>query len=187
MRVITGKYGGRKFHPPQNIPTRPTTDFAKTGLFNILNNEFDFPEISYLDLFAGTGSLSYEMASRGCMDITCVDQNQKCAAFIEQTAKDWNIEGLKVFRSDVFTFIDRCQRKFDLVFAGPPYPLPNIDELPEIVLGKPLLNDDGIFVLETSPNHRYDTNPMFFQKRNYGDTNFHFFRFKTSGELRVES
>lgn len=178
MRVITGKYGGRKFHPPQNIPTRPTTDFAKSGLFNILNNEFDFPEISYLDLFAGTGSLSYEMASRGCTDITCVDQNQKCAAFIEQTAKDWNIQGLKVFRSDVFTFIERCNRTFDFVFAGPPYPLPNIDDLPEIVLSKPLLNEGGVFVLETSPKHAYDAHPMFYDKRHYGDTNFHFFRYK---------
>jgi len=176
MRVITGRLGGRRFHPPDNIPTRPTTDIAKTGLFNILNNEFDFPEISYLDLFAGTGSLCYEMSSRGCNDITAVDQNQKCAAFIEKTAQDWKIEGLKVVRSDVFAYISRCARQFDLIFAGPPYPLENIDDIPNLIFEKKLLTETGWFVLETAPNHSYKDNPHFFRERNYGGTHFHFFR-----------
>lgn len=179
MRVITGRYGGRKFHPPDNIPTRPTTDVAKTGLFNILNNEFDFPEISYLDLFAGTGSLCYEIASRGCNDITAVDQNQKCAAFIEKTASEWKIEGLKVVRADVFTFIKNCSHQFDLIFAGPPYPLENIDELPIKIFEKNLLTETGWFVLETAPKHSYENHSMFFRERNYGGTHFHFFRHKS--------
>jgi 16S rRNA (guanine(966)-N(2))-methyltransferase RsmD len=180
MRVIAGRYGGRRFHPPDNIPTRPTTDFAKTGLFNILNNEFDFPEISCLDLFAGTGNLSFEMASRGSNDVVCVDQNQKCVAFIEKTAKEWNIEGLRAVRADAFAYVERCQRQFDIVLADPPYQMNGVDTLPDKVLSKPLLTETGWLVLETNPKLSFEHHPNFFHVRKYGTTHFHFFKLARS-------
>jgi 16S rRNA (guanine966-N2)-methyltransferase len=176
MRIVAGKYGGRKFHPPENIPTRPTTDFARTGLFNILNNEFDFPEISFLDLFAGTGAMSFEMASRGSTDITCVDQNVKCIGFIDKVAKEWNIEGLKATRTDVYMYLDRCSRKFDLILADPPYTAAKIETLPDLIFEKQLLNDGGWFVLETSVKHAFQNHPRFFHQRDYGTTQFHLFK-----------
>jgi 16S rRNA (guanine(966)-N(2))-methyltransferase RsmD len=176
MRVITGKYRGRKFYPPENIPTRPTTDFAKTGLFNILNNHIDFVEVSYLDLFAGTGSLSYEFASRGCEHIICVDQDMNCANFIKKMIQEWKITGMQVVRSDVFSFINQCRDKFDIIFAGPPYKLSNIADIPDIIFEKGLVKDEGWFILETSPEHDFSKHPRLFDHRKYGDTNFHFFR-----------
>lgn len=176
MRIVAGIYGGRKFHPPSNIPTRPTTDFARTGLFNILNNEFDFAEISVLDLFAGTGALSFEMASRGCTDITSVDQNQKCTSFIERTAAEWGIEGLKVIKADAFSFLDRAHRTYDIILADPPYEIPRVAELPTRIFDLDILNANGWFVLETSPKHSFTSHPHFIKHRNYGHTHFHFFK-----------
>src|SRR5690606_8434623 len=118
MRIIGGTLKSRQFHPPANIPTRTTTDFAKEGLFNILNNQFDFSETKYLDLFGGTGSLSYEMASRGCMDITTVEIYPKCANFIKKTAKEFGLgEVITVFQMDVFKYIETCKEQYDYIFA----------------------------------------------------------------------
>lgn len=178
MRIITGRFRGKRIHAPDNIPTRPTTDVAKTGLFNILNNHIDFPEISLLDLFAGTGNISYEFASRGCENITCVDLDAKCAAFIKRTADDWKIKGLEVVKADVFKYIEQCKRKFDIIFAGPPYPLENLNSIPDLIFEKNLLNENGWLILETSPRHSYEEHPNFFHRRHYGETNFHFFRHK---------
>ena len=176
MRVISGKFKGRKFYPPDNIPTRPTTDFAKTGLFNILNNYIDFADVSFLDLFAGTGSISYEFASRGCSDIVSVDDNFKCVGFVNKTKEELKLTGLEVVRADVFSFIKQCSRKFDIIFAGPPYKLEELDKIPALILEKGLLNENGWFILETSPFHTFANNPHLFHVRNYGDTHFHFFR-----------
>ncbi len=175
MRVVSGSLKGRRFHPPQNIPTRPTTDFAKTGLFNILNNNFDFNEISFLDLFAGTGSISYEMGSRGCQRILAIENDFKCSSFINQTRNEWKLP-IDVMKMDVFKFINNCNEKFDLIFADPPYTLENIDLLPELILEKKkLLKPDGWFILETSHKHQYAGHPNLFRVKNYGEIHFHIF------------
>lgn len=138
MRIISGELGGRRFHPPTHMPyTRPTTDIAKEGLFNILQNNLDFEAIKTLDLFGGTGSISYELASRGVTDLTVVvEKDQTMFEFIKKTAKEFNIENLKLIRSDVFKFIQTCSSRFDFIFAGPPYALTNIDDLPRLIIEK---------------------------------------------------
>jgi len=176
MRIISGKFKSRKFHPPENIPTRPTTDFAKTGLFNILNNYIDFVDVSFLDLFAGTGSISYEFASRGCEDIVAVEENVKCAGFIKKTIEDLQLKGFNIVKADVFSYIRHCSRTFDIIFAGPPYKLDELDKIPALIFEKKLLNENGWFILETSPHHSFANDPRLFHVRNYGDTHFHFFR-----------
>ena len=175
MRVISGTLGGRKFYPPNNLPTRPTTDFAKTGLFNILNNYFDFSEISFLDLFSGTGSLSYEFASRGCQRIVSVDKDIRAVEFIRKMKKEWGIAAIEVRKSDVFKFLESNSEQFNIIFAGPPYALEVIDEIPEKILSKNILKEDGWFILETSPKHQFKDHPHLLQMRNYGQTHFHFF------------
>src|SRR5688572_19669646 len=122
MRIIGGDLSGVRFEPPKNIPTRPTTDMAKQGLFNMLDNSYNFDNIKVLDLFGGTGSISYEFASRGCTDITTVEIFPRCANFIRDTAKKYNLKAIKVLQMDVFNFISTSQQKFDVIFAGPPYP-----------------------------------------------------------------
>lgn len=175
MRVIAGQFKGRRFHPPDNIPTRPTTDFAKTGLFNILNNEFDFSEISYLDLFAGTGSLSYEFASRGCPRIVSVERDHKCQQFILKMKTEWKIPAIDLFKGDVFQFINNCREKFDVIFAGPPYALETIDAIPDLIFEKQLLNEGGWFIMETDPRHKFENHTKFLRSRNYGTTIFSIF------------
>lgn len=177
MRIISGTFKGRKFHPPaDNWPTRPTTDFAKEGLFNILENLLDFESIKVLDLFGGTGSHSYEFISRGCQDVTYVDKFIGCVKFVEKTAATLGIESnLTIVRSDVFKFIERTKETFDYIFAGPPYPLPNIDSIPDLIFKYNLLNHPGLFVMEHNANHRYENHPHFSQLRKYGGTHFSFF------------
>ncbi|MEO6168329.1 MAG: RsmD family RNA methyltransferase [Chitinophagales bacterium] len=175
MRVISGTLGGRKFYPPNHLPTRPTTDFAKTGLFNILNNHFDFTEISFLDLFSGTGNLSYEFASRGAPRIVSIDQDRGAVEFIKKMKQEWKITDLDVQKNDVFKFLEHNREKFDVIFAGPPYPLESIDDIPGKVLEKNILKPNGWFILETDPKHKYAQFPELMQVRNYGQTHFHFF------------
>ena len=178
MRIISGKFKGRKFFPPaKNWPTRPTTDFSKEGLFNILQNRIDFEEITMLDLFGGTGNHSYEFISRGCTDVTYVDKFNGCIAFVKQTAAELEIEEyLKIVRSDVFKFVNHCNRQFDYIFAGPPYGLPTIDTIPDLIFEKKLLKEDGLFVLEHNPNHGFEDHAKFEEERNYGKTIFSFFK-----------
>ncbi len=177
MRIISGTFKGRRFHPPaDNWPTRPTTDFAKEGLFNILQNTFDFEEISVLDLFGGTGSHSYEFISRGCRDVTYVDNFTGCVKFVEKTAAALNIrDRIKIVQADVFKFIARSVEQYDYIFAGPPYPLPTIDTLPDLIFEKNMLRPDGWFVLEHNANHRFEGHSRFLQQRNYGGAIFSFF------------
>lgn len=177
MRIIGGNLKSRQFHPPANIPgTRPTTDMAKEGLFNVLNNQFDFEETKYLDLFGGTGSLSYEMASRGCKDITTVEKNPKCTNFIKKTAKEFGVEEfIKVFPIDVFKYIETCKEQYDYIFAGPPYPLPNLPEIPDLIFKYNLLKKDGWFIMEHNPNHNFEKHPNFIKSKNYGTTIFAIF------------
>lgn len=176
MRIISGKNKGRRINPPANMPyTRPTTDIAKEGLFNILQNNLDFTELKTLDLFGGTGNISYELASRGVEDLTIVERDVKMHAFIKKTAEDLKLENFKVVKSDVFRFIQDTTEKYDFIFAGPPYALQNIDDLPRAIFEKGLLNEDGWFVLEHTPRNNYEGFPFFRDARNYGTTIFSVF------------
>lgn len=176
MRIISGSLGGRRINPPAHMPyTRPTTDIAKEGLFNILQNRLDFEGMKTLDLFGGTGNISYELASRGASDLTIVEKDTKMFQFIKKNFADLNIVHAKVVKSEVFQFIENCLETFDFIFAGPPYALITIDELPVKVFQKPILNKDGWFVLEHTPRNEYGGFPHFSMSRNYGTTVFSFF------------
>lgn len=177
MRIISGSLGGRRINPPSKMPyTRPTTDIAKEGLFNILQNQLDFERLKTLDLFGGTGSISYELASRGANDITVVEKDQQMFSFIKKTAENLQLRNFKVVKSDVFRFIQPCHEKFDFIFAGPPYALQNIDDLPKLIFEKQLLKEDGWFILEHTPRNDYEKFPFFKSARNYGTTIFSIFR-----------
>jgi 16S rRNA (guanine966-N2)-methyltransferase len=176
MRIISGAFGGRRINPPAKMPyTRPTTDIAKEGLFNILQNQLEFEELKTLDLFGGTGSISYELASRGVRDLIIVEKDQQMFAFIKKTAEMLGLDNFKVVKSDVFRFITQCREKFDFIFAGPPYALQTIDELPKLIFEKRLLNEDGWFILEHTPRNNYESFPFFKSSRNYGTTVFSVF------------
>jgi 16S rRNA (guanine966-N2)-methyltransferase len=176
MRIIGGEHGGRKFNPPNKMPyTRPTTDIAKEGLFNVLQHKLDFESLKTLDLFGGTGSISYELASRGVPDLTIVEKDSQMFEFIKKTTEALRIENMKAVKMDVFKFIDNCSDRFDFIFAGPPYALTNIDDLPKNIFGKQLLNKDGWFVLEHTPRNDYKTFPYYKMERNYGTTIFSIF------------
>ena len=177
MRIISGKYGGRKIHPPSKMPyTRPTTDIAKEGLFNILGNNLNFEGIKTLDIFGGTGSISYELASRGAADLTIVEKDSKMYEFIKTTSIALEIENFHVIKSDVFKFLESCSDKYDFIFAGPPYALKTIDDLPVVIFEKELLLENGWFILEHTPANNYEDMPYFKTVRNYGTTLFSIFK-----------
>lgn len=177
MRIISGKFKGRRFHPPaDHWPTRPTTDYAKEALFNILNNLLDFESVKALDLFGGTGSHSYEFISRGCEDVTYVDKFADAVRFVRRTAAQLGIEPhLKIYQMDVFRFIEHATMQWDYIFAGPPYALPTIDTIPDKIFEKNLLLPGGLFVLEHNPHHDFLNHPHLSDVRNYGKTIFSFF------------
>lgn len=176
MRIIGGEHGGRKFNPPPKMPhTRPTTDIAKEGLFNVIQHKLDIEDLKTLDLFGGTGSISYELASRGATDLTIVEKDPAMFEFIKKTATTLRIENLKVHRMDVFKFIDQCQDRFDFIFAGPPYALTAIDDLPRKIIERKLLNPNGWFVLEHTPRNDYKNFALYKLEKNYGTTIFSIF------------
>lgn len=177
MRIISGKYGGRKIHPPAKMPhTRPTTDIAKEGLFNIMGNNTNFEGIKTLDIFGGTGSISYELASRGAADLTIVEKDPKMVEFIKATSSSLGIENFHLVKSEVFKFLESCTDTFDFIFAGPPYALTTIDELPVKIFEKGLLKENGWFILEHTPANNYEEFPHFKTVRNYGTTLFSIFK-----------
>lgn len=176
MRIISGKWGGRRIHPPANMPhTRPTTDIAKEGLFNILQNRMDLSGIRTLDLFGGTGSISYELASRGAADLTIVEKDNAMYTFIKKNLETLGAENYKLLKMDVFAYLNSCTEHFDLIFAGPPYALGTIDELPKIIVSHKLIAPGGFFVLEHTPRNQYEKFAGFSFVRNYGTTLFSFF------------
>jgi len=176
MRIISGKWGGRRISPPTNMPhTRPTTDIAKEGLFNILQNRMDFEGIKTLDLFGGTGYISYELASRGAADLTIVEKDNTMHAFIKKNLDMLGAENCKVLKMDVFSYLTTCTETFDFIFAGPPYALESIDELPKMIITRKLINAGGFFVLEHTPKNQYQKFTGFSFERNYGSTLFSFF------------
>lgn len=176
MRIISGKWGGRRINPPSHMPhTRPTTDIAKEGLFNILQNRISFEGINTLDLFGGTGSISYELASRGAERLTIVEKDNAMHAFISDNMKKLGAEGVHLLKLDVFAFLQNCDSNFDFIFAGPPYALGTIDELPKIIVSKKMIAPGGFFVLEHTPRNAYEKFEGFSFVRNYGTTLFSFF------------
>ncbi|HET9745272.1 MAG TPA: RsmD family RNA methyltransferase [Chitinophagaceae bacterium] len=176
MRIIGGEHGRRRINPPAHMPhTRPTTDVAKEGLFNIIENNLDITELKTLDLFGGTGSISYELASRGAKELTIVEKDGKMYEFIKRTAAELKLENFTVLKMDVFRFIEQCTEKFDFIFAGPPYALGTIDDLPGAIFERQLLTSNGWFVLEHTPRNDYKKFPFYATERNYGTTIFSIF------------
>jgi len=176
VRIISGKYRGKKIHPPANLRARPTTDFAKEGLFNILNNLLDLEETDVLDLFSGTGSMSYEFASRGARSVVAVEKDPKHCDFIRQTFSEMDEELASVIRGDVFRYLHKPYQAFDLIFADPPYDHSLLETLPERVLETNILNKNGLFILEHPGKLSFSAHPRFSQHRKYGGVNFSFFQ-----------
>ena len=177
MRIVGGEFGGRRFSPPARIPARPTTELAKEGLFNMLGNSMELDGIKTLDLFGGTGSISYELASRGAADLTLVERDPTTIEFIKKTVDQLGIsDKLNIIRGEVFKFMKQCTDQYDFIFAGPPYALQNIDELPLLVFEQNLLLPGGVFVLEHTPRNDYQKHPHYQRMKNYGTTVFTFFK-----------
>lgn len=175
MRIIAGKYGGVNLKQPKFAPTRPTTNIAKEALFSMLDNYYNFDNIRFLDLFGGTGQISYEFASRGCTDITTIEKFAPCTQFMQKNIEKLKIEGMQVMQMDVFKFIESTTQQFDVIFAGPPYPLPNLDTIPDKIFEHQLVEGQGWFILEHNPQHNFKKHPNFWRARNYGQTIFSIF------------
>jgi 16S rRNA (guanine(966)-N(2))-methyltransferase RsmD len=175
MRIIAGEKGGLHFQPPASMPnTRPTTDLAKEGLFNVLENNLELPTRKTLDLFGGTGSISYELASRGVTDLTTVEKDRHMADYMKKTSAELGID-LNVHCMDVFSWITLCTEQFDLIFADPPYGMPNLDKLPGLIFEHGLLPPEGWFVLEHTRNIDFKNYSYYRSERNYGSTIFSIF------------
>ena len=175
MRIIHGSLQGRKIIAPKNLPVRPTTDFAKEGLFNFLDNTINFENLKVLDLFSGTGNITYEFASRGAGEITNVDTNYHCVTFIRETIEKFGLKNIKVIKNDVFRFLGFCRESYDLIFADPPYDLIRIELIPRIVFEKNILNKGGLLVVEHSEQTDLSGSSHFIEKRTYGKVNFSIF------------
>ena len=176
MRIITGKYKGRHFEVPRTFKARPTTDFAKENVFNVLRAYLDFEETKALDLFGGTGSISLELLSRGCTKVVTVEKDRKHFSFISACMKSLNDPAASPLCGDALKFIERCNETFDLIFADPPYALPELGELPDRVMHSQMVNDDTLFVLEHGKDYDFSDRPDFLEHRAYGSVNFSFFR-----------
>ena len=176
MRVVSGIYKGRHFDVPRSFKARPTTDFAKENLFNVLSNLIDFSEgVTALDLFAGTGSISLELLSRGCEKVVSIEKDRDHYQFINKVMREVKTTNSVVLNTDVFKFIQRCNMQFDFIFADPPYALPELDTLPDLIFEKNLLKEEGFFVLEHGKDHKFENHPFFKQSRIYGSVNFSMF------------
>lgn len=176
MRIIRGKYGRRRFDVPSNISARPTTDFARENIFNVLENLTDLEDADCLDLFAGTGAISFEFLSRECRHVTAVEKASTQWRFISQVAQRLNVDNFTLIRGDVFRFVATCTGKFDIIFADPPYDLPRFGEIPALILGSKMLREGTIFVIEHSRNYDFSNLPHFLEHRVYGSVNFSIFR-----------
>ena len=175
MRIISGKYKGRIITPPNNFKARPTTDFAREGLFNILENNFIIGDLQVLDLFSGTGSISYEFASRGCQDVQLYENNHAHFSYIIKTIKDLKFEQIQAFQRDVFRSIPKIATQFDLIFADPPYAMKDIDSIPDLIFNHKLLKLKGWFILEHSGSYDFSNHKQFSKHKNYGSVHFSFF------------
>ena len=180
MRIISGTYGGRRLSPPKNITARPTTDFAKESLFNLLNNRLDFEGIDMLDLFAGTGGIGIECISRGARSVTAVEIAHVQQNWIISCCKQLGIRNLSVIRGDVFKFLNACHTKYDLIFADPPYALEQLPTLPDVILGAQdtgsILKENGWLVIEHGKDTDFTSHPRHVETRTYGSVHFSFFQ-----------
>ena len=183
MRIISGKYKGRRIAPPKNLPVRPTTDMSKEAVFNVLNNHFNFSELKVLELFAGTGSISYEFASRGCTPILCVDGDMGCVNFIKKTAKEFDFD-ITALKSDVFKFLEKHKGNYDIIFADPPYGMnqKEFEKIIELIFENELLDEEGMLVVEHSKYTKLDQMSNFSFQKNYGGSVFTFFEFESDEE-----
>lgn len=175
MRIIRGKYGKRRFDVPKNITARPTTDFARENIFNILENMIDFENKIALDLFAGTGAISFEFVSRECKEVTCVEMANTQANFIKSVKQKLNAQNLRVIKGDVFKFVETCSNKFDIIFADPPYDHPRFGEIPSLILNSQMLNLGTLVIVEHSRDYDFSELPNFKEQRTYGSVNFSIF------------
>ena len=176
MRIIGGRLKGRAILPPVGYKARPTTDFAREALFNILDNEYEFEDLKVLDLFGGTGAISYEFASRGVGRVYCVEMSRDNASFIIREARRLGLDNITVVRDNVFDFLDVCYEKFDIIFADPPYDIDGLKTIPDKVLGRDILHAGCYFILEHGPGHDFSSHPFFFKERAYGKVHFTFFK-----------
>lgn len=183
MRIISGKYKARRINAPRNLPVRPTTDMSKEALFNVLNNHFNFSELKVLDLFAGTGNISYEFGSRGCDDITCIDGDMGCVNFIKKTAKGFELN-ITAIKSDVFSFLEKHKASYDIIFADPPYGMlqKDFEKLITLIFEKELLDEEGMLVVEHSKHTKLDHMMNFSFQKNYGGSVFSFYEFEAEDE-----
>jgi 16S rRNA (guanine(966)-N(2))-methyltransferase RsmD len=175
MRIVSGTYKSRRFEVPKSFKARPTTDFAKENLFNVLANLIDWEDALALDLFAGTGSISFELLSRGCREVVCVEKDPAHYAFIKKVKAELKDDHLTTIKGDAFKFIESCDRTFDFIFADPPYVLPNLAQIPEIILSRNLIKEQGAFVMEHPKEYDFSALPHFAQRRVYGAVNFSIF------------
>ena len=182
MMIIRGKYGRRRFDVPKNITARPTTDFARENIFNVLENLRDFEGTDALDLFAGTGAVSFEFLSRGCQSVTCVEQAMTQVNFIRSVQAKLADENLSVIKGDVFKYISTCRRKFDFIFADPPYALERFDEVVEKILSSEMMKPGALVIIEHGKDRDYSSHPLFRERRAYGSVNFSIFETSNSQE-----
>ena len=176
MRIITGKYKGRHSDIPRTFKARPTTDFAKENIFNVINAYVDWEEATALDLFAGTGSISLELLSRGCQQVISVEKDRDHAHFISQCMEKLGTDEHILIKGDVFRFLKSCHQKFDLIFADPPYALPELETIPDLIFQYDLLKEEGLLVFEHGKTNDFSTHPHFIEHRSYGSVNFTLFR-----------
>lgn len=183
MRIISGKYKGRRITAPKNLPVRPTTDMSKEALFNVLNNHYHFAELKVLDLFSGTGNISYEFGSRGCENITSIDGDVGCINFIKKTAKEFDLN-ITAIKNDVFKFLEKHKATYDIIFADPPYGIEQkqFEKLIELVFEKELLGPNGMLVVEHSKRTKLDHMMHFSFEKNYGGSVFTFYELEGDDE-----
>ncbi len=175
MRIVSGKFKGRKINPPAGIKARPTTDMAREGLFNVLQNRIDLEGIEVLDLFCGTGAVSLEFLSRGAKSATAVDIEFGSKKFITSLLKSWEINNMRVVRANVFALAKKANKAFDVVFADPPYAMTDFEKIPELVLKSGWVKPGGIFILEHGSEKNFEDIPHFDELRKYGNVHFSFF------------
>ena len=176
MRIITGKYKGRHFDIPRTFKARPTTDFAKENIFNVLVQYVDFEGATALDLFSGTGSISLELLSRGCSQVVSVELDRDHHRFIQECVKKLGATNMIPIRGDVFRYLKSCKQQYDLIFADPPYALKELPQIPDLIFEKQLLKADGIFVFEHGKDYDLSQHPHFVEHRSYGSVNFSLFK-----------